>query len=327
MGDVIQIPEILFSDTVSGLITCMEVCSTRAGRTWTVPVLTGMFGHAFESTYATGGGEVWNAGELEWSRFGRGLGRLGLLSEGVDQVGNKPGLQPRPTAEERRAALDRVWELVSRSVSKGVPALAWGPMSPEQREKGVNGNCWGLFEGCDPSTREFLVAHPWGGRFRTHCDDLGRLDQVQWLHVDTFTGLDPEFSPAQAATEAIGDALKLLRGTVPGANMPAPPETLRHGTEAFKAWAADLENDRCPAGARKSRAGWWSRARAAAAEFCGWAKTALPKAEPHLSETQQLFQKQSEELRAIRDGEATPDLIRSVACLQDNAIRSLAQAI
>ncbi len=327
MGDAIQIPEIRFNDTLSGLISCVEVCANRAGQPWTAPVLAGIFGHAFESTYSAGGGEVWHAGELEWSRFGQGLGRLGLLSQCVDQIGNKPNLQPIPTAEERTAALNRVWEIVNRSVSQGIPALAWSPMSAKQRDSGVNARCWGLFEGCDPATRELLVTHPWGGRFRTPCDQLGQVDGVHWLHVDVFTGPDPAFSPAHAATEAIADALKLLRGKVPGANMPAPPESLHHGTEAFETWAADVEHNRCPAGARKSRAGWWSRARAAAAEFCGWAKTALPKAGAHLSEAQQVFQRQSQEMRYIADGDPTPDRIRRVARQQDEVIKALARTI
>lgn len=326
MEAVLQIPDVRFNETLSGLIACVEVCANRAGRAWPAPVLGGIFGHAFESTYSVGGGEVWHAGELEWCRFGRGLGRLGLRVEGVDQIGNNPNLRPRPTEDERRAALARVWEIVNRSVSRGVPALVWSPMSPEQRDRGVNAACWGLFEGCDPSTRELLVAHPWGGRFRTRCDELGRIDAVQWLHVDTFTGPDPRFSPSHAAAEAIADALQLLRGTVPGANMPAPPESLRHGTDGFNAWAGDVEHHRCPDGARKSRAGWWSRARSAASAFCEWAQTAIPKVEASLFQARQAFQKQAEELRAIRDGESTPDRIRGIARLQDEAIKALEQA-
>ncbi len=58
-GDVVRIEGIAFKDTLGQVLRCVEVCAARAGRPWPVGVLAGLFGHAFDSTYAAGGKELW----------------------------------------------------------------------------------------------------------------------------------------------------------------------------------------------------------------------------------------------------------------------------
>jgi len=324
VDNVVQVAEVRFGGALTWLLECVGVCAERAGRPYTPGVLAGLFGHAFESTYAARGGEVWSGCCFEWCHHARGYRRLGLACEAVDLIGNNPSLRPRPTPEERAEALQRAWELVHASVARGVPALAWNPMSLAQRDGGLNAFTWGLLEGCDEATREYLVCHPAAGRFRTPFDKLGQVDPVQYLHIATFSGPDPAYSAERATREAISDALATLRGEVAGADMPSPPKTLKHGVGAFYEWAGDVETGRVKSPA--SRSGWWSRARTGAAEFCAWATPSLPSSQAPLDAARSAFERQAAEFRSIADGDATSDRIRRIARLQDEAIAALAAA-
>lgn len=325
-GDIVQVEGIEFKEALGQVLRCVEVCAARVGRAWPVGVLAGLFGHAFESSYAVGCAELWSGCAFEWYHHARGYRRLGLSCEAVEQIANNPRLCKAPTVAERREALDRAWEIVERSLARGVPALIWSPMSPAQRDAGMQAFCWGLVEGCDPSTREFLVCHPNAGRFRTPCDELGRVDQVQWLHVMTFAGVDPAFSPARAASQAIADGVAILRGETAGADMPAPRKALRHGPAAFLQWAQDVECGRLKGDGRRAHARWWSRAREAAVEFCGWARGVLTAVEGPLTEAQDVLSRQATALRALAEGEVSAEGIREVVRLQEEAIAPLARA-
>ncbi|MGE0709641.1 MAG: hypothetical protein AB7N76_24005 [Planctomycetota bacterium] len=306
---------------LSGLIGAVEACIAAAGRPLAPDVLAGLFGHAFESSYALGGAELWNAGVIEWSLHARGLGRLGLGLEGADLVSNNPAVRPIPSDGERAAALRQAWEQVRASVARGVPALAWSPMSAAQRDAGLGAFCWGILEGVDEGSGEYLVHHAQAGRFRVHHAALGRVDAVQWLSVTTFgapTGADE----ARAAHEAIVDGAALLAGELPSADQPARAEVLRHGTAALDAWADEVAQGGTPHKAR-----YWGRTRRAAEGFCGWAAQALPGAAVALDRAREAFGEQAALLERLDRGEGpASDLANQVAQLQWEALAQLRRA-
>ncbi|MBI4617833.1 MAG: hypothetical protein HY720_29745 [Planctomycetes bacterium] len=330
--------QVEFGPALSGRLQCLEVCCAKAGRPLSAGILAGLFGHAFESSHALGGAELWSACALEWSRFD-GDRRLGIDQETVDLIGNSPAARPIPSDRERSDALERAREAARRSIECGIPALIWQPMSLEQKAEGSRASCWGLAEGFDEASGEYLVCHPCAGRSRVRYDLIGRADPVQWLHVVGFGGLETGYDPAAAARGALSDALALLAGEAPSANMPAPREALRHGTAAFKAWAEEIEKGRrggCP--------GFWARARTAAAEFCRWAASAVPcpgsrhgapgpgsrmrapAVSGELGEAASRFEEQAAVFARIAGGEYDASLARHVAEIQESAISALRRA-
>ena len=316
-----QVADLKLGDAMSWLLSCVQVCAARAGREWEPPLLAAIFGHAFESSYALGGGELWSGCACEWCWFGPGLARLGLRPESVDYAGKNPTMHPSPSPEKRKEALDRAWDLVQRSVERGVPAVVWSPMSRQQRDSGMQAFCWGLVEGVDTTTREYLAYHATAGRFRTPFDGLGNIDGAEWVHAFTFDGPDPAYSEAKAVTATVSDALLYLRGERPGADMPAPPETIRHGPGAFYEWASDVDRGKRDVG--KPR--WWARGRDAAARFCAWARASVPALEAPFEEAERTFRAQADALRSLADGGLSADAIRRVATLQDEAITALSR--
>lgn len=316
-----QVADVKLGDAMSWLLSCVQVCAGRAGREWEPPLLAAVFGHAFESSYALGGGELWSGCACEWTWFGSAVARLGLRPQAVDYAGKNPSMHPSPSPEKRKEALDRAWDLVRSSAERGVPAVVWSPMSREQRDSGMQAYCWGLVEGVDASTREYLVYHSTAGRFRTPSDGLGQVDNVEWVHAFTFDGADPAYSDAKTVAATVSDALLYLRGERPGADMPAPPETIRHGPGAFYEWAGEVERGKRNVG----HPGWWARGRDSAARFCAWARAAVPAFDPPLAEAESAFRAQADTLRSLADGGLSADGIRRVATLQGEAISALSR--
>ncbi len=315
------IADVRLGNSMSGLLSCVQACATRAGREWDAPLLAAFFGHAFESSYALGGGELWAGCACEWSWSGPVVGRIGLRPQVVDYVGKNLAINPSPSPEKRREALDRAWDLVQRSVERGVPAVVWTPMSREQRDSGIQAFCWGLLEGVDPATTEYLVLHAGAGRFRTPAHGLGNIDGTEWVHVFTFDGPDSNWTAAKLIAETVSDALLYLRGERMGADMPAPLEKIRHGPGAFYEWAGDVERGM----KRVGRPGWWASARDAAARFCAWARATVPSLGAPMEEAERAFRAQADALRMLVDGGLSADGIRRVATLQGEAISALSR--
>ncbi len=119
---VIEIENVEFKPALSGLIASVEVCTSKSGLDLSPPVLAGLFGHAFESSYGLGGAELWPACAMEWSHFGGGLGRLGVLRRKITILGN---VEPIPSNEEWNRVLEKGRQAAQVTLLKGVPILGW----------------------------------------------------------------------------------------------------------------------------------------------------------------------------------------------------------
>ena len=60
------------------------------------------------------------------------------------------GFQPRHQGKSQ-ALKAAAWEAVRGSIDRGIPAVAWNPMSFEQAEAGLSARDWGLLVGYDLS--------------------------------------------------------------------------------------------------------------------------------------------------------------------------------
>lgn len=305
----------------SSLLPCLEACVAAVGRPRDATVLAGLVGHPFETSYALGGDELWSCCALEWSLFGW-VNRLAVRQEVFDLVGNRPAPRSTPTQEERERVLRAAFESIARSTERGVPALVWSPMSAAQKANGLGAFCWGVVEGVDRRSYEYLVVHRDAGRFRAPAGELGRVDAAQWFHARVFLEPDPWHDEAQAVRSALHDGARLLSGELAGADMPAAPERIRHGTAALETWAKEVE-----AGNRSAaRSGFWSNARTHAAAFCRFAASVLPRVREPLEAAASALSAQADAFRALASGRLDAALIRRTAELQDTAEALLRRA-
>ena len=89
-----------FTPTPSGLLAHVDLCLAGRIDAPSMAVLEGLFGHAFESSYARGGAELWFGCDLEWLHHDRGLDRVSPGREVVQMVGKPRGGAIVPTAEQ-----------------------------------------------------------------------------------------------------------------------------------------------------------------------------------------------------------------------------------
>jgi len=146
--------------------------------------LAGILGHAFTFSMARGGGEVWQLANIEWCFFFRELDLLPLRFVSFDAV--LRGGRPAPTPDELRDMKERTWTKVIEGIDRGIPSIAWGAMTVEQRESGVPGFEWSLLVGYDARNRTYQVRHlPHEPSWDVPFDGFGYCDPVQWYHVMT----------------------------------------------------------------------------------------------------------------------------------------------
>jgi hypothetical protein len=289
---VVEIEGVALTPGIGRLIPAVGACLAHTRRPLSNAALAGLFGHAFESSYAVGGAELWTHGELEWSHHGHGLGRLGLDVAAIDLAVTP--FPPRPQASEidRTRALREAFALASDAVKRGVPALAWTPMSLEQRDAGLGAFNWAVITGVDVYREQYLVLHDAAGRYRVRYDAIGRCDPVNWICVTTFGEPDRDAHAEADLRAALHDAALLLSGERASAIQPASEEALRHGVAALEAFAEDVAAGVANLG---GRADYWARTREQAAEFCAWAHELLD-----LDRMGDLCRAQAEALRASK---------------------------
>ena len=103
-----------------------------AGSDWSIPGLTGTFGHAFSFSMKTGDGAVWQQANIDWWLLWDMITDIGYEFEEF-QIVHK-GKQLAPTPKEFQNIKDQTWEKVKASIDRGIPAIAWQPMTVEQRD-------------------------------------------------------------------------------------------------------------------------------------------------------------------------------------------------
>jgi len=323
---VVEVPGVSLAPAPGPLIACVQACAQRAGRPLGVPVLSGLFGHAFEATYALGGADVWHSDLIEWEQFGQGLARTGVELETVERIANNPSVMPAPSQREWDDTLQSAYQRIQESVMRGIPALVWQPMSTQQRDTGLPAYGWGVVHGYDAGSGEYLVCHPHAGRYRVHFRSIGKSDPVGWLHVTVFLGPNESFVPAQAALQAARGGIALLTGEVVGGYVPPTPAgTPSTGTLAT--WQDEAQRNVCPREASVSHATYWSLARATAAGFCEWAAEVAPASAAAFTDAAASFQREAAELHRVAAGDADPKPIGQSVAHENDAVRALRSAV
>ncbi len=200
-----RILEIQPASTRGTLLTALIPTLEAAGVSCSEAHLAGIFGHAFTFSMSRTGGEVWQLANIEWCFLFRELDLLPLRFTSFDAV--LRGARPAPTAEELRGMKGGAWAKVVEGIDRGIPSIAWGAMTAEQKSSGVPGFEWSLLVGYDARNRTYRARHlPHEPSWDVPFDGFGYTDPVQWYHVMTpadVTAVDGVTLRKRALTQAI----------------------------------------------------------------------------------------------------------------------------
>jgi hypothetical protein len=202
--------EIQPASTRGTLMTALLPTLGAAGLACSEARVAGIFGHSFTFSMARAGGEVWQLANIEWCFFFRELDLLPLRFVSFDAV--LRGGRPAPTPEELRQMKERTWTQVVAGIDRGVPSIAWGAMTLEQRESGIPGFEWNLLVGYDERSRTYRVRHlPHEGSWDVPFDGFGYCDPVQWYHVMT-PGEEQAVDGVALKTRALSQSIEYAEG-------------------------------------------------------------------------------------------------------------------
>lgn len=157
---------------------------------------------------------------IEWALYSDVLHRLGFEIQRFEAKQGKKYIEKRqphykpPTAEELNKLKADTWNAVCASIDRGIPAIAWSPMTKKQREDGTGAFEWGLLVGYDKSQHTYTVHHRWRSNkpFSVPFDDFGYIDPAQWYHVMVFGKHTPP-DPRATVQAALEDAITFADGT------------------------------------------------------------------------------------------------------------------
>ena len=201
---------------------------------WTMARLQGVLGHAFQFAMEEGGAMVYHD-NLDWSLA---LGLLPELASFRAYEANKEKVAadlPALKAEARDAAVS--------SLERGIPALAWQPMSLEQKgsdHPAHHAYCWGLIVGYDPEAETYTIRHPFVSvDYVVRYDALGPADPGGWFNVTVFEG-PTEADERATHLLALRNALAFAEGT--RFEQAGRPQTRPQGFAAYETWSAAFES-------------------------------------------------------------------------------------
>ena len=150
------------------------------GGDWSIPRLQGTFGHAFSYSMKKGGEEVWQQANIDWW----------LLWDMLDHIGyefDQFEIHPKhsaPSPQELQHIKEKTWEKVKASIDRGIPAIAWQPMTVEQRDSGINAYEWALLIGYDKAKSTYTVRHQdYTNGYTVPYDQFGYTDAANWYYV------------------------------------------------------------------------------------------------------------------------------------------------
>jgi hypothetical protein len=198
------------ASTRGTLMTALLPTLGAAGLACSEARLAGILGHAFTFSMARGGGEVWQTANIEWCFFFRELDLLPLRFVSFDAV--LRGGRPAPTPDELRQMKERTWTRVVEGIDRGMPSIAWGAMTLEQRESGIPGFEWNLLVGYDERNRTYRARHlPHEPSWDVPFDGFGYCDPVQWYHVMT-PAEEQAVDDSGVRTRALTQAIEYAEG-------------------------------------------------------------------------------------------------------------------
>ena len=211
-----------------------------AGADWSIPRLTGTFGHAFSFSMKIGDGTVWQQANIDWWLLWKMIAHIGYEFQEFQVVRN--GKQPAPTPEEFQDIKDQTWEKVKASIDRGVPAIAWQPMTLEQRDSGVSAYGWASLVGYDETEKTYTVRHQhYTTEYTVPYNQFGSTDPVGWYCVMILVSEKKPFDRMALVVKSLEHAVAFAHGTRFDLE-DAPYAVDAVGFAAYQLWKQALEN-------------------------------------------------------------------------------------
>ena len=333
-----RVLEILPTRNVSTIVGAMHTVARAVGRSESQAMLQGVLGHAFSFEMKYGAGDVWQEENLDYiGLFRQMVPKLGYRFQGFEakQRDNKGDFQ--------KLKAD-AWNAVRASIDRGVPAIAWQPMSREQKAAGIRAGAWGLLVGYNNSDETYTVRHQYHKKGReaytVRYDAFGHTDPIEWFHVlvyDSSISVDP----LDTHITALRNAVAFANGTR------WDSEKSKHkadalGFAAYELWGSAIESGVAEPKHSHNHARELVNWRQHAATYLRELATIFPKAGSqlkigadhyeHLIETAKTFQGLcepiiKEKVFPIEIGSKVADLVTTMMDAEHKAIQAITDAL
>ena len=210
-----------------------------AGEDWSIPRLTGTFGHAFSFSMKIGDGAVWQQANIDWWLLWEMITDIGYEFQEFQVI--LKGKPPAPTPKEIQSIKTQTWEKVKASIDRGIPAIAWQPMTVAQRDSGVSAYGWASFVGYDETEKTYTVRHQYyKTEYTVPYDQFGYTDPVGWYCVMVL-GKKKPFDRMALEVKSLKNAVAFAHGTRFDLEK-APYKVDAIGFAAYQLWKQSLEN-------------------------------------------------------------------------------------
>lgn len=211
-----------------------------AGEEWSIPRLTGTFGHAFSFSMKIGDGAVWQQANIDWWLLWDMITHIGYEFQEFQVI--LKGKQPAPTLKEIQSIKSQTWEKVKASIDRGIPAIAWQPMTVVQRDSGVSAYGWASLVGYDETEKTYTVRHQhYKTEYTVPYDQFGYTDLVGWYCVMVLGEKKP-FDRMALEVKSLENAVAFAHGTRFDLEK-APYKVDAIGFAAYQLWKQALEDD------------------------------------------------------------------------------------
>jgi hypothetical protein len=206
-----------------------------------------------------------------------------------------------PSRLERMGILPPSEEVALRLLTdRGVPAVAWQPMTVAQRDAGVSAYEWGLLVGYDEQERSYVVRHQhYRTEYEVPFDQFGYTDPVNWYYV-LVPGVPRPVDPRKAAVRALGNAVDFAYGRrfkMEDACYYADAV----GFAAYELWREAFRSGKVNVRFAPEHAGILRWLRARAAEYLREVAAELPEAREMLEAGAVFYEREVEIVKQLQD--------------------------
>lgn len=267
---VIAIP---FSSTLLGTVV-PALQATSCACSWARAA--GVLGHAFTFSMLKGCGECRWEGNIDWWLYGDRLDDLGYSFNHFEAIQTIPRFAPL-SEEALRELKATTWTCVRAAIDRGVPAIAWAPMTLQQKEDGAGGCDWGLLVGYDDEMKTYVVRHPVRDNveYEVPYDGFGHCDPVSWYCV-MVPKAPVHLDAVKAARTSLRDGIRFAEGT-----RYDPREACQavdaEGFGAYELWQAEVQGGTASVLHAAGFARLLTSLRTAAADYVGELVAELPE--------------------------------------------------
>ena len=257
------------------LPSCLVPLMQALGRPeWSVDRLKGVMGHAFHFEMKEGGGPLMHD-NLDW---GPALDFLPQLAVFRTFEATK-----RDTGADLPALKREARDAVRTSLQRGIPVLAWQPMSLEQKASdhpAHSAYCWGLIVGYSVEDETYSVRHPFvADTYTVRYDAIGHTDPAEWFNITVFDR-PASVNEKKLHLNALRNAVAFAHGTRFAADDEGDAKRREspHGFSAYELWQEAFQSEDVPLEPSRYHAHVLSERRISAAAYLRGLVAQFPEA-------------------------------------------------